>query len=89
MDWFGDRRAANIRERRRMCSINVAFAVRNNKFNSSLIILQLRRLPEQLHLSQIQIWMKLTKMKKSRIGLKVSPIKFQICREQKNFVFDI
>uniref|UniRef100_A0A0R3S141 BHLH domain-containing protein n=1 Tax=Elaeophora elaphi TaxID=1147741 RepID=A0A0R3S141_9BILA len=25
MDWFVDRRAANFRERRRMCSINVAF----------------------------------------------------------------
>ncbi|VBB33847.1 unnamed protein product [Acanthocheilonema viteae] len=25
MDWFIDRRAANFRERRRMCSINVAF----------------------------------------------------------------
>ncbi|VIO86253.1 Uncharacterized protein BM_BM4202 [Brugia malayi] len=25
MDWFIDRRAANYRERRRMCSINVAF----------------------------------------------------------------
>lgn len=27
MDWFVDRRAANFRERRRMCSINVAFTV--------------------------------------------------------------
>lgn len=26
-DWFIDRRAANFRERRRMCSINVAFMV--------------------------------------------------------------